>query len=147
MRAPRPRLRLNFFPPRETEAMATAQRPLSPHLQIYKPQITSAVSIFHRITGVILVFGVLALVGWLGAAAYGPRAFAVAQALFHSWFGYLCLFGWSACLFYHLCNGIRHLFWDIGWGYEDRQVTASGVAVLVGTAVLTALAWILGLAL
>lgn len=127
--------------------MTTGRRPLSPHLQIYRPQITSGVSIFHRITGVLLAFGVLAMVYWLAAAAYGPESYDRARAVFSSWYGYLALFGWTACLFYHLLNGIRHLFWDIGWGYENRQVTISGVAVLVGTAALTAVSWIVGLAL
>ena len=125
--------------------MTAGRRPLSPHLQIYKPQITSGVSIFHRITGIVLAFGVLAMTYWLAAAAYGPESYQKAQAIFGSWFGYLCLIGWSVSLFFHLCNGIRHLFWDIGWGYENRQVTASGLAVLAGTAVLTAISWIIGL--
>lgn len=125
--------------------MKRGTRPLSPHLQIYKPQITSGVSIFHRITGVILAAGLIVLVYWLGAAAYGPEAYARAQAFLGSWFGYLMLFGFTVALFYHICNGIRHLFWDIGWGFEKDQVTAGGIAVLVGTAVLTAISWILGL--
>jgi len=125
--------------------MKRGTRPLSPHLQIYKPQITSGVSIFHRITGVILAAGLVVLVYWLGAAAYGPGAYGRAQVFLGSWFGYLILFGFTVALFYHICNGIRHLFWDIGWGFEKDQVKAGGIAVLVGTAVLTAISWILGL--
>ncbi len=119
-----------------------ANRPLSPHLQIYRPQITSGVSIFNRITGVGLAFAMLGMVYWIGAAAYGPETYARAQEVLGSWFGRLCLFGFSVCLFYHLSNGIRHLFWDIGWGFEIAQVNASGIAVLVATVVLTALAWL-----
>ena len=121
--------------------------PLSPHLQIYAFKLHMTISILHRITGVALAFGVIALVYWLSAAAYGPESFARAQAIFGSWFGYLCLFGWSVCLFYHLCNGIRHLFWDIGWGFEAHQVAASGISVLAGTVVLTALSWAVGLSM
>ena len=124
-----------------------ANRPLSPQLQIYRPQITSGVSIFNRITGVGLAFAMLVVVYWIGAAAYGPDSYARAQEVIWSWFGRLCLFGFSVCLFYHLSNGIRHLFWDIGWGFEKAQVNASGIAVLVATAVLTALAWLAPMAL
>ena len=121
--------------------MSTGNRPLSPHLQIYKPQITSGVSILHRMTGFFLSIGTLHLAYWLGALAYGPDAFAAAQEFFTSWLGYLILFGWSGCFFYHLCNGIRHLFWDVGMGFEIEQTEKSGVWVFIGTAVLTVLAW------
>lgn len=125
--------------------MPHENRPLSPHLQVYAFKLHMAISIFHRITGVALAFGVVALVYWLAAAAYGPESFGHAQAAFGSWFGYLCLFGWSVCLFYHLCNGVRHLFWDIGWGFDPQQVRASGIAVLAGTVVLTVLSWTIGI--
>ncbi|OHC76392.1 MAG: succinate dehydrogenase, cytochrome b556 subunit [Rhodospirillales bacterium RIFCSPLOWO2_12_FULL_58_28] len=125
--------------------MPRENRPMSPHLQVYAFKLHMAISIFHRITGVALAFGVVALIYWLAAAAYGPESFARAQAVFGSWFGYLCLFGWSACLFYHLCNGIRHLFWDIGWGFAPRRVTATGKMVLAGTVALTALSWAIGI--
>jgi len=125
--------------------MTRGNRPLSPHLQIYKPQLTSGVSIFHRITGVILAAGLIILVYWLGAAAYGPQAYARAQVFLGSWFGLLMLFAFTAALFYHICNGVRHLFWDIGWGFEKDQVTKSGIAVLVVTAVLTVVSWVIGL--
>ncbi|MBI1775684.1 MAG: succinate dehydrogenase, cytochrome b556 subunit [Proteobacteria bacterium] len=125
--------------------MPPAQRPLSPHLQIYKPQLTSVLSIIHRGTGIALTAGTLLLVYWLLAAALGPESFADAQALIGSWFGYLVLFGWSLSLFFHLANGIRHLFWDAGFGFELDQVYASGW-VVVGAAVgLTVLAWVVGL--
>ncbi|MGY8997066.1 MAG: succinate dehydrogenase, cytochrome b556 subunit [Alphaproteobacteria bacterium] len=123
----------------------TPNRPLSPHLQIYKPQITSVLSITHRATGVVLSLGVVLLVAWLMAAAAGPQYYEAAQACAGSWVGYLFLFGFSVCLFYHLLNGIRHLFWDAGHGFELETVTRTGLAVLVGTVLLTVIAWVLGL--
>ena len=125
--------------------MARPQRPLSPHLQIYRWQFTMTLSILHRITGVGLGIGSLLLVYWLTAAASGPAAFASAQAFIGSWFGILILFGFSVALFYHLSNGIRHLFWDAGRGFELKTAYASALAVLAATAVLTVLAWVIGL--
>lgn len=127
--------------------MTTGNRPLSPHLQVYKPQITSVLSITHRATGIALAAGTLLLVYWLAAAASGAAAYASAQAVIGSWLGYLLLFGWSAALFFHLANGIRHLFWDAGYGYDIKTVYSSGYAVLAATAALTILAWIVGLAM
>jgi succinate dehydrogenase / fumarate reductase cytochrome b subunit len=125
--------------------MASAQRPLSPHLQIYKWQITMAMSITHRVTGVVLAGGAVALVFWLLALANGPDAFEIAQAIAGSWFGYLCLFAWSFSLFYHLANGIRHLVWDAGYGFEIKQFYASGWITLIVAVGLTILTWIAGL--
>ncbi len=125
--------------------MDARKRPLSPHLQIYRWQITNSLSILHRLTGVALSVGTLLLLYWLVAAALGPSAFATAQAVIGSWFGRLLLFGWSVALFYHLCNGLRHLAWDAGYGFSLPEVTRSGMAVLGATAVLTLAAWIAGL--
>jgi succinate dehydrogenase / fumarate reductase cytochrome b subunit len=91
--------------------MSSAKRPLSPHLQVYRPQLTSVLSIMHRLTGVGLSVGTLLLVYWLAAAAAGPDSFAAAQDFVGSFLGRLLLFGWTVSLFFHLCNGIRHLFW------------------------------------
>jgi len=124
-----------------------SERPLSPHLQIYRPQLTSALSIFHRISGVFLALGTLLLTAWLVAAASGPDAFAAVQGFIGSILGYLLLLGWSAALFYHLANGIRHLFWDAGYGFELVNAYRSGYAVLIATGVLTLAAWIVGLVL
>ena len=124
--------------------MASANRPLSPHLQVYRPQITSVLSILHRITGVILAFGSLLLVYWLVAAATGDAAFETAQGVIGSFFGRLFLFGWTFALFYHFSNGIRHLAWDAGFGFELDSVTRSGWIVVGASVVLTLLAWILG---
>lgn len=124
----------------------TIRRPLSPHLQVYKPQITSALSIFHRITGVAISVGTILLVWWLVAAATSDGAFATVSAVVHSWLGHLVLFGWTAALWFHFCNGIRHLAWDAGYGFELPEVHATGRLVLIATAVLTVLTWIIGLA-
>jgi succinate dehydrogenase / fumarate reductase cytochrome b subunit len=110
--------------------MSSTERPLSPHIQVYRPQITSVLSILHRLTGVTLTLGTLLLTWWLVSAAYGPDAFADAQAFVGSWFGQLLLWGFTFALFYHLGNGIRHLAWDFGWGFELSQVRASGLAML-----------------
>lgn len=110
--------------------MPAPDRPLSPHIQIYRPQITSLLSILHRITGVALTAGTLLLTYWLVAAAYGPGAFADAQALIGSWLGHLVLWGFTFAIFYHLANGIRHLAWDFGWGFELLQVRSTGIAVV-----------------
>lgn len=127
--------------------MKSTTRPLSPHLQIYSFKLHMAMSIFHRITGVALVVGTLLLVYWLAAAASGRDAYESAAGFLGSWFGYLLIFGWSIALFYHLCNGIRHLLWDAGKGFEIEQIRKSGIVVLAATAALTVLAWILGLAI
>lgn len=132
---------------RGSEDMDARKRPLSPHLQIYRWQITNSLSILHRMTGVALSVGTLLLLYWLAAAATGPAAFATAQAVVGSWIGRLLLFGWSIALFYHLCNGLRHLAWDAGYGFSLPSVTKSGMAVLGATAVLTLAAWIAGLVL
>lgn len=125
--------------------MSADRRPLSPHLQIYRPQLTSVLSILHRLTGIALAVGTLLLVYWLASAAAGPDAYHRAQSFMGSWLGVLLLFGWSVALFYHLCNGIRHLFWDAGYGFELSQAYTSGWAVVIGTGTLTVLAWVIGL--
>jgi succinate dehydrogenase / fumarate reductase cytochrome b subunit len=124
--------------------MATQNRPLSPHLQVYRPQITSVLSILHRITGVVLAVGSLLLVYWIIAAAVGPEAFAEAQSLIGSFLGRLLLFGWTYALFFHLVNGIRHLFWDMGWGFELKTVSLTGWVTVVAALLLTLIAWALG---
>jgi succinate dehydrogenase / fumarate reductase cytochrome b subunit len=119
--------------------MAKSNRPLSPHLQVYKPQITSVLSITHRFTGVVLCFGAILLTYWLMAATYGELVFADAQAILGSWIGQLVLIGVVFSLWYHFCNGIRHLAWDAGWGFELPVLRASGLAVIAAAVVLTVL--------
>jgi succinate dehydrogenase / fumarate reductase cytochrome b subunit len=126
--------------------MPNATRPLSPHLQVYRPQLTAVLSITHRTTGLALSLGTVLLVVWLLAAATGPDAYDRVQSFLGSWLGLLLLFGWSASLFFHLCSGLRHLVWDLGYGFDLPSTYLSGVAVLAGTAALTAIAWIAGLA-
>ena len=125
--------------------MTSDPRPLSPHLQIYRWQLTSVLSILHRITGVGLALGTILLVWWLGAAADGPESYAKMQAFLGSWPGRVLLFGWSVALFYHLANGLRHLWWDTGRGFELRSVYVGGWTVVGATALLTAAAWGIGL--
>ena len=125
--------------------MTQSERPLSPHLQVYRWQLTSVLSILHRTTGVALSLGTILLVCWLVAAAQGPEAYAGMQGFLRSWLGLLLLFGWSVALFYHLCNGVRHLWWDTGRGLELRSVYGGGWAVLASTAALTIVSWAVGL--
>jgi succinate dehydrogenase / fumarate reductase cytochrome b subunit len=127
--------------------MEKRQRPLSPHLQIYRPQLTSVLSITHRVTGMALLAGTLLLVYWLLAAASGAEAYAAAQQLLGSWFGRIVLLGFSFALFFHLCNGIRRLFWDAGLGFELKTAYLSGTAVIVVSIFMTVLAWSLAYAL
>jgi len=124
----------------------TVERPLSPHLQVYRPQLTSVLSISHRATGLALAVGTLVLVWWLVALAQGGDSFASAQAFLGSWFGMLLLLVWSYSLFFHLANGIRHLFWDAGYGFSLKETYASGWVMMGASVILTLLAWIAGLA-
>lgn len=110
--------------------MPAPDRPLSPHLQVYRPQMTSVLSILHRVTGVALTLGTLLLTWWLVAAAYGPDQFDTVQAAVGSWLGQLILWGFTFAVFYHLGNGVRHLAWDFGWGFELGQLRASGLAMV-----------------
>ena len=118
-----------------------SNRPLSPHLQIYRPQLTSVLSITHRITGVALSVGTIVLLYWLQAAARGPAAYAEAKALLGDGFIQLLLAGWTWAFFYHLSNGIRHLFWDAGKGFDIPSAYASGYTVIGSSVVFTLLVW------
>ena len=126
--------------------MPVHPRPLSPHLQVYRWQITMTMSILHRVSGVALTIGAFGLVAWLLAVATGGETFERAARLLDSPFGLVVLAGFSLALIYHLLNGIRHLFWDVGMGYETPQVYRSGYAVAGLTIVLTVLVWWLALA-
>lgn len=117
--------------------MNTRERPLSPHLSAYKFRITSTLSILHRLTGVALTAGTLLLVAWLIAAASGPEAYASVAGFAGSIIGKLMIAGWIYAFFYHLCNGIRHLFWDAGRGFEIEQATASGWFVVATSSIAT----------
>lgn len=121
--------------------MASDNRPLSPHLQVYRPQLTSVLSITHRITGVLLSAGLVLVVAWLLGLAAGPDSYQRLTGLMGTVPGLLFLLIWTAALFYHLLNGIRHLLWDAGWLLDLRGAYASGWAVLAGTVVLTLIVW------
>ena len=121
--------------------MTEDSRPLSPHIGIYSWQITMVLSILHRASGLFLAAGAIYLVYWLSALSAGPESFAAVQAQLGGVIGRLSVLLWSAALFYHMCNGIRHLFWDAGLGFEIETVRRSGWAVVVATVVLTGLSW------
>ena len=127
--------------------MDNTSRPLSPHLQIYRPQLTSVLSIAHRGTGIVLAFGAVAILYWLLSVAAGPEAYENARELFSSWIGRAVLLAFTFSLFYHLCNGVRHLFWDAGMGFELAQAYRSGAAVIIVSTVLTIATWVLAYAL
>ena len=112
-------------------------RPLSPHLQIYRPQLTSITSILTRVTGNALIVGILLLVWWLLAAASGPDYFATVDWIVTSWIGKLVMFGSIWALWYHTLAGVRHLYWDSGRGLEIETAETLGKAVIVGSVILT----------
>ncbi|HEY7992051.1 MAG TPA: succinate dehydrogenase, cytochrome b556 subunit [Stellaceae bacterium] len=125
--------------------MIQAERPLSPHLQIYKWPLAMATSILHRATGIALAVGTVFLVWWLVAAAMGEQAYAQAQWFFGSWLGVIFLFGWCFSFFYHLCNGIRHLVWDAGYGFEKPDAYRNSVVVIAAAVILTVVAFAAGM--
>ncbi len=118
-------------------------RPLSPHLTVYRPQITSVLSILHRITGVGLTLGAALVVWWLLAAATDEAYFTFVDGLMTSWLGYLVWLGLTFSLAFHFCNGIRHLMWDMGYGFDLEAVENSGKAVVIGAVALTVLIWLI----
>jgi succinate dehydrogenase / fumarate reductase cytochrome b subunit len=119
-------------------------RPLSPHLQIYRPVLTMVLSIIHRITGAALYFGVILLVWWLLAAATSDSAFATVQGFFGHWFGRLVLFGFTVAAIHHALGGIKHLMWDTGHGMRTDQIEWLAKGHVAGTVILTLLLWIVG---
>jgi succinate dehydrogenase / fumarate reductase cytochrome b subunit len=120
------------------------ERPLSPHLGIYKPMLTMMMSIAHRITGAALFFGTLLLTWWLLAAASGPTAYAKIQAFTGSIIGMLILFGYTWALIHHMLGGIRHLIWDTGRGFGPAEREWLTLATIIGSVGLTLLIWIVG---
>ena len=118
-------------------------RPLSPHLQVYRPQLTSVMSIMHRASGAVLATGSLLLAVWLTALAVGPKFFGPLNESINHPVGQFVLFGYSLALIYHGLNGIRHLAWDLRIGLEIRQVYQSGYLVLGLTVLITGTLWLL----
>jgi len=121
--------------------MSNHDRPLSPHISIYRWPITMVLSILHRISGVALSLGFVVFVAWLFDAASGPDAYAVFMSVMDTYIGKFCLLGWSFAFFFHLSNGARHLLWDSGRGMEKSQANASSWLVLISTIGLTAVFW------
>lgn len=122
--------------------MATQDRPLSPHLGIYRWGWTMSLSILHRVTGVVLSCGLLLLTAWLAALAFDQVAFNTLLAFTGHWFGKLVLVGWSFAFFYHLCNGIRHLLWDTGWGFDLPTARRTAGVVITASILLSVLCWL-----
>ena len=120
---------------------ASTKRPLSPHLQVYRLPMTANMSILHRATGVALSIGTLLIVWWLIALASGEEAFSTARGFIVSPLGLFMLFGWTASLYYHTFNGIRHLFWDAGYLFKIENANNAGWVLLLATAVFTAATW------
>lgn len=118
-------------------------RPLSPHLDIYQYQITWTVSIMHRITGVAMTLGLLLIVAWLVAAAFSPGLFSLIDGLLRSWIGIIIIFGSLWAFWFHFLNGIRHLFWDLGYGFNLSTVWRSGWVVVLGSIILTIISFLI----
>lgn len=127
-----------------TDASAPArrkERPLSPHLQIYRWPVTMLTSIAHRVTGVGLAGGALLVTWWLIATAAGPDAYETFADVAGSWLGKLVLFGFTWALVYHTLNGIRHLVWDFGYGFEKTRAERTGTIVIALSVILTIAIW------
>ena len=123
------------------ETRVPLQRPLSPHLSIYKPMLTMMMSIVHRVTGASLYFGTLLLVWWLVAAASGPNAYSRVQWFMGTFIGRLILFGYTWALIHHMLGGIKHLIWDLGYGFGPVEREWLTVATLIGSVGFTILVW------
>ena len=126
--------------------MSDEQRPLSPHLQVYRLPLTAVLSISHRFTGVFLSLGTLLLIIVLVAAASGLEAYNTIHAFVSSWLGQLLLFLWTYALFFHLSNGVRHLIWDIGYGFELNVAEKTAWSVVIVSTALTVITWIIAFA-
>ncbi len=126
----------------EAKTSAAKNRPISPHLQIYRPMLTMMMSIVHRITGVALYFGTLLLLWWLIAAAAGPNPYADVQWFMATVIGRLILFGYTWAILHHMFGGIRHLIWDTGRGLGPNEREWLTVATLIGSIGLTIVIWL-----
>jgi succinate dehydrogenase / fumarate reductase, cytochrome b subunit len=129
------------------EAKGKATRPLSPHLQIYSPLINMVMSIFHRITGAALYFGTLLLAWWLISVAQGPSYYSYVNDLLGHPIGKLILIGYTWALIHHMLGGMRHLYWDTGRGFNLSSIDRLAWLTLIGSVVLTAAVWAVGLKL
>lgn len=122
--------------------MRGSRRPLSPHLQVYRPQLTSILSVLHRMTGLLLAGGTIIIAAWIIALSMGFDAFSIYQGWLKSVFGKLLLIGWSFSMFYHLLNGVRHLFWDAGLGFRIERTYQSGWLVILSSVSFTLALWL-----
>jgi succinate dehydrogenase / fumarate reductase cytochrome b subunit len=129
------------------DAKMRSERPISPHLTVYRLTLTMAMSIAHRVTGAALYFGTLLLVWWLVAASTSPRNFDLINGFFGTWIGWLVLFGYTWALFHHLLGGIRHLIWDTGRGLGQHERNLFARLSIIGSVSLTILVWLIGLML
>ena len=124
--------------------MKTSTRPMSPHIQVYKMPLSAKLSILHRLTGIALSAGAVLLVFWVFCLAYMSEFSIYIHMFFSMTIGKFLLIAWTFAFFYHFCNGIRHLFWDIGKGYDISTVNKSGILVVIVSVILTAFVWVLG---
>jgi len=124
--------------------MSNNNHPVSPHLQIYRLPLTALLSITHRLTGVILAFGCVLLVWLLAAAAQGAEAYEALVPHYQAWYGQIILLGFLFSLYLHFCNGIRHLFWDVGYGFELETVDLTAKLAIGMALVLTVVTWVVG---
>jgi succinate dehydrogenase / fumarate reductase cytochrome b subunit len=124
--------------------MSNHNHPVSPHLQIYRLPLTAILSITHRLTGVFLAFGCMLLVWLLAAAAQGAESYEALVPHFQAWYGQIFVLGFLFSLYLHFCNGIRHLFWDVGYGFELETVDLTAKLAIAMTLVLTIVTWMVG---
>ena len=124
--------------------MNNLKNPLSPHLQIYRWQISSLLSITHRITGILNLLGLIFISAWISSAGIGENLFEYFSVFLKSFIGKFILIGFTWSISYHLLSGIRHFFWDLGYGYEIKTVNISGVIVIISSLLLTVFLWLIG---
>jgi succinate dehydrogenase / fumarate reductase cytochrome b subunit len=124
--------------------MNDSKNPLSPHLQIYRWQISSLLSIVHRITGILNLLGLIFISAWIFSAGFGENLYECFSFLLKSFFGKFILIGFTWSMSFHLLTGIRHFFWDLGYGYEIKTANFSGITVVISSLVLTVILWLLG---
>ena len=124
--------------------MNDSKNPLSPHLQIYRWQVSSLVSIIHRITGILNLLGLIFICVWISSAGVSENLFEFFSAFFQNFIGKFILIGFTWSMSYHLLSGIRHFFWDLGHGYEIKTANLSGILVIIGSLVLTIILWMIG---
>jgi succinate dehydrogenase / fumarate reductase cytochrome b subunit len=129
------------------DATRAIERPLSPHLSVYRIMINTVMSIVHRLTGAALYFGTLLLAAWLVAAAMGERQFTMVNSLFGHPLGQLVLFGYTWAIFHHMLGGLRHFIWDTGRGFAIWQINLLSWLTIIGSISLTLATWFIGLTL